>query len=107
VKHLVPDTQHGQEYVKITLVEHEKVLESVKKAIPKQQAEIESLKLGLLYLHNCLESMNIAHVEQQQEPDLVKKAKEVKTLDLEKKLDDIDGFPKFIAWAASSGSYEM
>ena len=60
----MPDTQHGQEYVKITLAEHQKVLEGVKKALPEQQAEIESLKLGMLYLHNRLESTNTAPIEQ-------------------------------------------
>ena len=34
VKHLVP-TQHGQEAVKITLVEQQKVLEGIKKALPE------------------------------------------------------------------------
>ena len=35
VKHLVPDAQHGQEYLKITLAKQQKVLEGVKKALPE------------------------------------------------------------------------
>lgn len=50
--------------MKITLAYHKKILEGVKKALREQQAEIESLKLGMLYLHNHLESMNTAPVEQ-------------------------------------------
>ena len=69
MKHIMPDTQHGRKSVNIILAEHEKVLEGVKKALPEQQAKIESLKLGLLYLHNRLGFMNTAPVEKQEVPN--------------------------------------
>ena len=67
--HLVLDMQHCQESMKITLAEHEKVLEGVKKVMPEQHANIKSMKLDLLYPQNCLESMNTTPVEKQEELD--------------------------------------
>ncbi|EMS65409.1 hypothetical protein TRIUR3_24937 [Triticum urartu] len=52
----------------------------LKKALPEEQDEIEDLKMGLLDMHNRLEYINTALVEQQEELEVVKNAKEEKTL---------------------------
>ena len=61
------DPQHELQCVKITLVQHQKLPEGLKKALPEEQDEIEDLKMGLLDMHNRLEYINTALVEQQEE----------------------------------------